>query len=492
MPNWRHYCFTKTTPYQARTLSLKNRPCLSDSEVPQRRTHGTADRNLHNTVYISRHSLFKQEVDNMNIRFRVLPILALAMTLLFAPQVRAEQSEAAAPATAAAPAATSSAAPTINLDKTSLDNGGNLVISGKAPAGSQVYVELWSADKTVKGNRFDGKKDPKTGVIPYKFYITTGMPAFYKIVAPVEMQGALDKAKAAGKDWKYSEVLKEIGADAAYTAPAKIQIDNYQATIMASILGSRGTLLPPMDDKASKRESMKLVKARFRSVGNLLSAKVETKPDGTYSAKVNIRSGLAPGKYNARVTAVTQRIKEGDKETVKKVTSEVASFENKIAFPTVYLSTAGTSINIIWPFLLASAVTIFGVLMGAGGGFILNPLLLMIFPSLPHTVVAGTVTPTVLFAQGTGIINYSKVKFINWKLGCGIGMAMVVGAFIGPKLTEMVTLDQFKFLFGWILLILAALMFWQTTPGYLANNKKEQAILKEFKKRAAEVAAKKA
>jgi uncharacterized membrane protein YfcA len=65
---------------------------------------------------------------------------------------------------------------------------------------------------------------------------------------------------------------------------------------------------------------------------------------------------------------------------------------------------------------------------------------------------------------------------------------MLVGAFIGPKLTEMITLDQFKFIFGWILLILAALMFWQTTPGYLANNKKEQAIMKEFKKRAEEAA----
>jgi uncharacterized membrane protein YfcA len=96
--------------------------------------------------------------------------------------------------------------------------------------------------------------------------------------------------------------------------------------------------------------------------------------------------------------------------------------------------------------------------------------------------------PTVLFAQATGIMNYNKVKFINWKLGIGIGSAMLVGGFIGPKLTEMITLDQFKFLFGWVLLVLAALMFWQTTPGYLANNKKEQAILKEFKKRAEEAA----
>ncbi|MEK6202299.1 MAG: sulfite exporter TauE/SafE family protein, partial [Desulfobulbaceae bacterium] len=138
-----------------------------------------------------------------------------------------------------------------------------------------------------------------------------------------------------------------------------------------------------------------------------------------------------------------------------------------------------------YPFLLATCVTIFGVLMGAGGGFILNPLLVMLFP-LPHTIVAGTVMPTVLFAQGTGIANYSKIKFINWKLGIGIGCSMLLGGFIGPKLTEMITLDQFKSAFGWILLVLAALMYWQTTAGYLAKNKKEQAILKEFKKRAEE------
>jgi len=89
--------------------------------------------------------------------------------------------------------------------------------------------------------------------------------------------------------------------------------------------------------------------------------------------------------------------------------------------------------------------------------------------------------PTVLFSQGSGIYNYSKIKFINWKLG--IGLAMVAGGFIGPKLTEMITLDQYKFVFGWILLILADLMFWQTTAGYIEKNKKEQAILQEFKKK---------
>jgi len=424
----------------------------------------------------------------MNIRFRVLPALALAMILLFAPQVRAEQTAAGAAPVVAAPTATPAAnAPTIKIDKTSLSNGGDILVTGKAPAGSQVYVEVFSADKKVRANRFDGAKDEKTGKIPYKFYITQDMPAFYKILVPKDMAEELNKAKAAGNKWKYSEVLKKIGADAAYNAPSKIKIDNYQATIMASIIGSRGDLLPEMDEKATKSESMKLAKGRFRSVGKLLAANVEVQADGSYSAKLNLPSGQAPGKYNVTVTAVTERIKEGDKETVKKVKSEMAPFENKIAFPTVYLKSAGTSINLIWPFLLCLVISIFGILMGAGGGFILNPILVSLFP-LPHTIVAGTVMPTVLFAQGTGIYNYNKIKFINWKLGTGIGCAMLIGAFIGPKLTEMITLDQFKFIFGWILLILAALMFWQTTPGYLANNKKEQAILKEFKKRAEESA----
>ncbi|MFA7347642.1 MAG: sulfite exporter TauE/SafE family protein [Desulfurivibrionaceae bacterium] len=409
----------------------------------------------------------------MKVKFSVLPLLALVMMAL--PIIpRAQAMEAAS-------------APTITLDKTSLANGGEIIVTGQAPAGAQVYVEFYSADKKVRANRFDGKKDPKTGKIPYKFYLTHEMPAFYKILAPKDMQPELDKAKGAGKDWKYSEVLKKIGADAAYSAPAKIKIDSYQATIMASIIGSRGDLLEPMDEKATKSESMKLVKGRFRSVGKLLEANVETTLGGAYTAKIKLPAGQAPGKYSVTVTAVTERIKEGDKETVKKVKSEPATFENNVSFPTVYLASAGTSMNLIYPFLLCLAISIFGVLMGAGGGFILNPILVTLFP-LPHTIVAGTVMPTVLFSQGSGIYNYSKIKFINWKLGVGIGCAMLVGGFIGPKLTEMITLDQFKFLFGWVLLVLAGLMYWQTTPGYLEKNKKEQAILKEFKKRAEECA----
>ena len=107
-------------------------------------------------------------------------------------------------------------------------------------------------------------------------------------------------------------------------------------------------------------------------------------------------------------------------------------------------------------------------------------------------VVAGTVMPTVLFSQASGIYNYSKIKFISWKLGISIGIAMLFGGFIGPQLTELITVSQFKFVFGIILIFLAGLMAWQTTPGYVARNKKEKAILHQFQKKAKEAAAERA
>ena len=410
----------------------------------------------------------------MKKRMWILPWFFAAAALLLGSNSQAADETKAAPAGGEAVAA-----PTITIDKNEINNGGLIKVSGKAPAGKPVYLEVWSEDHDVRASRFDADPDKDTGKRPYIFYISGEMPAYYKIFVPKDLKKVIDEEKKLGNKWSYSKLLKDLGADVAYSQPAKIKIDRHQSSLMASIIGSRGPLLEPMDEKQNRSRSMQLVKARFRSINNVLAPEIDVKPDGSFSADLKVREGIAPGKY--KIVAVVD----------KKAKSEAVTFENKISFPTVYMSNAGTSLNLVWPFLLTLCVAIFGVLMGAGGGFIMNPLLLALFPALPHTVVAGTVTPTVLFSQGSGIYNYSKINFISWKLGCGIGLAMLLGGFIGPKLTEMITLDQFKFAFGWILLILAGLMLWQTMPSYLANNKKEQAILKEFKKRAEEAAKKK-
>ena len=421
-------------------------------------------------------------------RSRLMAVIAAsAVLILFArgasAEKPAEKSVAAASETTKAPEvivaakqAKSSGEVTIRADKTSLNNGGVITVTGVAPAGKPVYIEVRS-DKTVRASRFDAAVDKETGKRPYRLYLTSEMPAYYKIFLPETMKDKIDAGKKDGSKWSLSRVLKETGADRACSVPHTAAVDCYQASLIGSIIGSRGTLLGAMDAGEQGKRFLQLVKARFRSLDKVAAADIRIDRDGSFRAIIPIRAGLAPGLYHivAAVDAATR--------------SNELTFENTIRFPLVYLPNAGTSLNLFGPFFLALGIVIFGVLMGAGGGFILNPLLVSIWP-LPHTIVAGTVMPTVLFSQGSGIYNYSKIKFINWKLGTTIGLSMVAGGFIGPKMTELITLDQFKFVFGWILLILAGLMLWQTTPGYLEKNKKEQAILKEFKKKAESSAAK--
>jgi uncharacterized protein len=405
-------------------------------------------------------------------------MLCLVAASYYAPFGQAQDEKAPDQAAAQAPAALTlapaQAGVSLAVSATSLENGGTVTVTGRTQPGKPVYLEVWSANM-VRSQFFDNRPDAK-GVRPYKLYLTHQLPAFYHIYTPADKKAVYDTFKAQGGAFSYADAIKELGADMAYNAPARMAIDAYQTSLYASIIGSRGEKLPGLDDKETRRRAMQLTKSRFGHINKLLFPTVDVRADGSFSATVTIPAGSAPGAYT--IAAYSD----------KDLRSAPATVENAIHLPYMYLANAGTSLNIIWPFLLTLAIGVFGVLMGAGGGFLLNPILLTLWPALPHTVVAGTVTPTVLFSQCSGIYNYSKIKFINWKLGVIMGLAMAAGGFIGPKLTELITLSQFKMYFGYILLVLAVLMFWQTTPGYMEKNKREQAILKEFKRRAEETA----
>ena len=75
------------------------------------------------------------------------------------------------------------------------------------------------------------------------------MPGYYQIVVPKDLQSKIEEIKKEGKKWSFSKALKDLGAEAAFSQPAKIKIDKFRASILASIIGSRGELLPAMDEK---------------------------------------------------------------------------------------------------------------------------------------------------------------------------------------------------------------------------------------------------
>ncbi len=377
----------------------------------------------------------------------------------------------------------------VKLDKEVYKGGDTVQISGKVSPGMKVnFVEITSTEAKVQVGRLD-RKD-------FKFYLTKEIPAFYTIiinedyVAKIDKNGTIEEkpvkeiyAKYKGnKKWRIGEFLKESNAEVAFITPPKMvsEIKVWKTSVLRSVIGSRGEPQPSLTDKKDiKRETARLLQARMRELAKLfVLGKITTKEDGTFTATFKLPENAPKGAFT--VIAVVD----------KDVKSDPAKFRCDVSFPKYYFPVAGTSVNIFGPFILALAICTFGVIMGAGGGFILNPLLILIY-KIPHQVVAGSVMPSVLFSQGAGIYNYSKIGFISWKLGIGVGIFMALGGFIGPLLNQYVTLDEYKFVFGIVLLILAALMLWQTTPGYIEKSKKEKAILEEFKRRAAAAKAQK-
>jgi len=377
----------------------------------------------------------------------------------------------------------------VKLDKDKYRGGDTIQITGKVPPGMKVnFIEITSTEAKVQVGRLD-RKD-------FKFYLSKEIPAFYTIiinenyVAKIDKNGTIEEKPVkeiyakykADKKWKIGEFLKESNADIAFITPPKMisEIKVWKSSVVRAIVGSRGEPQPSLTDKKEiKKEAARLLQARMRSLSNLfVLGKITTNEDGTFTATFKLPENAPTGAFS--VIAVVD----------KDVKSEPAKFTCEVSFPNFYFPVAGTSVNLFGPFILALAICTFGVLMGAGGGFILNPLLILIY-HMPHQVVAGSVMPSVLFSQGAGIYNYSKIGFINWKLGIGVGIFMALGGFIGPLLNQFVTLEEYKFIFGIVLLILAALMLWQTTPGYIEKSKKEKAILEEFKRRAAAAKAQK-
>ncbi len=360
---------------------------------------------------------------------------------------------------------------TVQVDKTECRADELLKITGMAPKGKPVFIEV-ASEKNVEVRRLDSMKDKETGKVPWIFYTSDEVPAYYLTLIPETMKDKIEGLKAQKDDWSYSGALKDLGIDPSSLRPAKGTVERRKTSIMAVITGSRGKLMEPMDEKGNVKAMLPLYKTRFKSPSRLLKPVIDINPDGTFEARLKIPKGSADGAYT--ITAFT------DKEN-----KAITAFTTLLPQGTWYFERAGTAMNIFGPFFLALAVTMLGVIMGAGGGFILTPLLLWIY-GLPHPIAAGTVLPTVLFSQTSGVYNYHRIKFINWKLGVVMGTAMLAGGFIGPVITQMITLSQYKSWFGIVLFILAGLMLWQTMPSRIAKNKHEQEILKQFKKKAEE------
>lgn len=109
--------------------------------------------------------------------------------------------------------------------------------------------------------------------------------------------------------------------------------------------------------------------------------------------------------------------------------------------------------------LVGVVVGAVGTLVGAGGGFLLVPVLLFLYPDDPPDVITSTSLAVVFVNAVSGSVAYGMQRRIDYRVGIVLALATVPGAIIGALLTTKIDRGVFTVIFGLVLLAIAALLF---------------------------------
>jgi uncharacterized membrane protein YfcA len=115
--------------------------------------------------------------------------------------------------------------------------------------------------------------------------------------------------------------------------------------------------------------------------------------------------------------------------------------------------------------LLGLAVGTFGTLIGAGGGFLLVPLLLLLYPSTPASTITAISLAVVFVNATSGSLAYARLGRIDYRTGIVFAAASAPGAILGSLATEWLERGTFDVVFGVALMSLAIyLLVWGKSP----------------------------
>jgi uncharacterized protein len=112
-------------------------------------------------------------------------------------------------------------------------------------------------------------------------------------------------------------------------------------------------------------------------------------------------------------------------------------------------------VNVAWFVPIGFLVGTYGTLIGAGGGFILVPLLVFLFPQDSPSMITAASLAIICVNAGSGTVAYARMKRISYKTGVLFAAATIPGALIGSYLTRFIPRRAFGMLFGTLLMAVA-------------------------------------
>lgn len=105
---------------------------------------------------------------------------------------------------------------------------------------------------------------------------------------------------------------------------------------------------------------------------------------------------------------------------------------------------------------LGVGVGVFGTLIGAGGGFILVPILLLLHPHQNSETLTAVSLAVVFFNAGSGSVAYARMGRIDFRSAWGFCLATLPGAVLGALTSQMIPRHAFAMIFGVLLVAVCA------------------------------------
>jgi uncharacterized membrane protein YfcA len=129
------------------------------------------------------------------------------------------------------------------------------------------------------------------------------------------------------------------------------------------------------------------------------------------------------------------------------------------------------TLGYLWLVPIGFAVGAYGTLIGAGGGFVLVPVLLWLYPHESPEVITSISLAVVFFNSLSGSAAYARMRRIDYKSGLLFSAATVPGAILGALVVSYIPRDAFDVIFGIMMIGASAFL--------LIRPRKDQASRKE-------------
>ena len=127
--------------------------------------------------------------------------------------------------------------------------------------------------------------------------------------------------------------------------------------------------------------------------------------------------------------------------------------------------------------ILGFGIGIFGTLIGAGGGFILVPILILSYPELsPETITAISIVIVAANAV-SGSIAYARSGRIDFKAGLLFALFTIPGSVLGVLSTQFIPRTLFNILFGILLVALSVYLLFRhnkSIPAPIVDENKKR------------------